>query len=252
MNDIRKNTKEEVVIVKAQFKIPKFFWILTIIFLFFAALFLTRPFVFLFLDDSAVYDSGLETLHIMVGSLSLIAGVFFAIATGGVKKSSCEITNKRIKGSVRVFGFKKTFSYRIDEINNIEIGSFLGLHTLILNFSQGYGPTTPVRYGRGGATINAANTFRITFLSNEQEMYDELSDLLTSVKNDKDLQTDIEMSKIAVEEKKANAFETMAQNLNGTMKTSSYIEELKELKNLLDSEVITKEEFENKKKELLK
>lgn len=85
-----------------------------------------------------------------------------------------------------------------------------------------------------------------------------MSNLLTSVKNDKDLMVDIEMSKIDAENRKAGAFESMANNMgaNPTAKVQSnnqtYIEELKGLKELLDAGIISEEEFNEKKKNLLK
>ena len=80
--------------------------------------------------------------------------------------------------------------------------------------------------------------------------------MLTTLKNDKDLMVDIEMSKIDAENKKAAAFERIATNMSGASQhrnagSQNYIEELKGLKELLDSGIISKEEFEEKKKNLL-
>lgn len=137
----------------------------------------------------------------------------------------------------------------------MEIGSSLGLHTLNLNFSQGNGLSTPITYGKGAALANEKNLFSVCFLANYEEVYQKLSDLLCSIKNDKDLKMDIEMSKIEAENRKAVAFEKMASNIGGTMpqkeNDTDYIKQLKGLKELLDEGVISQEEFEEKKKQLL-
>lgn len=167
------------------------------------------------------------------------------------------MTNKRIYGVTSIFIAKKKYSYRLDEIDNVETVSSLGIHGLVLNFSQGHGPQGVVRYNRGVTTVSGAGTFKITNIANIDEVYEKLSDLLTSVKNDKDLMVDIEMSKVQAENRKATAFENMASNMGGTTTTKTnnnptYIEELKGLKELLDAGIISETEFEEKKKNLLK
>ena len=63
---------------------------------------------------------------------------------------------------------------------------------------------------------------------------------------------DIEMKKVEAANKQAEAIANMASGTSGKQSNSgSYIEELKELKALLDNEIITQEEFNQKKTELL-
>ena len=65
------------------------------------------------------------------------------------------------------------------------------------------------------------------------------------------------MSKIDVENRKADALENVAKSIGGekidssSKGSASYIDELRELKKLCDEGVITQEEFEREKKEIL-
>lgn len=243
MNDIRLNKEQEKEIVRAKFKIPPLIIILLVVFIV-GAMFCFHSY------GEFAYAIGITALIFVLP--------FFISWIIGIKKSSCVITNKRIYGVTSIFIIRKKYSYRLDEIDNAETISTLGIHGLALNFSQGHGPQGVVRYNRGVAAVSGAGTFRITNIANIDEVYDKLSNLLTSVKNDKDLMVDIEMSKIDAENRKAGAFESMANNMgaNPTAKVQSnnqtYIEELKGLKELLDAGIISEEEFNEKKKNLLK
>ncbi len=73
------------------------------------------------------------------------------------------------------------------------------------------------------------------------------------------MHTDIEMKRIVAQEIQAKAFEKIAtgitnpQNkLKSNQNNMSYIEEIKNLKGLLDEGIITQDEFEQKKLQLLK
>lgn len=257
MNEIRKNNEQEITIVEAKFKMPKIIKFLYI--------FIIAQFIFLFLigistiGDIEYHDnSEMQAMEIAfpIVFVPILITVFVSHANA-IKKSSCIITNKRIKGVTAVFTAKKTFSYRLDEIDNVEIVSSGPIHILVLYFSQGHGPARPAIYTRNNYNFGN-NAFRIAHVSNLQEVYDKLSQLLCSIKNDKDLQVDIEMSKIETENRKAVAIENMANNIGGNIKPtnrrqgSDYISQLITLKELLDSGIITQEEFDNKKQELLK
>lgn len=186
----------------------------------------------------------------------LVFGLFTLLHMSAIRACKLEVTNKRIKGVRNLFIAKKQFSYRLDEIDHVELGSSLGCNTIDINFSNG-GGAAPVVIRNGLGTTTAANIFRMSCLKNGQEVYDKLCDLLASVKNEMDLKTDIEMAKIEVENKKATAMESMASNMAGgsaqhSNNNSSYINELKELKGLLDAGIITQAEFDEKKAKLLK
>lgn len=260
MHDIRISKEQEEVLVRAKFKIPTIVIVLFVFFAFGALLFLIDGIVLFQKSINDYYDnSSLDgSIYFALGITFLIVILPMFIAwMVGIKKSSCIVTNKRIYGVTTIFIVKKKYSYRLDEIDNVETISSLGIHGLALNFSQGHGPQDVVRYNRGVTTMSGAGTFRITNIANIDEVYEKLSGLLTSVKNDKDLMVDIEMSKVQVENRKAAAFESMASSMGETTPTKTnnnftYIEELKGLKELLDAGIISEAEFEEKKKDLLK
>ena len=268
MNKIRLNDEEEREIVAARFRIPP---IIVVLFVFIFLNALISLIVGIVLDVHASSDVDLYSYE-EASSSSSVAGPLIALGIAfivvlvpiliawmvGIKKSKCVVTNKRIYGVTSIFIARKQYSYRLDEIESVETVSTLGINGLALNFSQGYGPQGNVRYNRGVATVSGAGVFKINFIADVDEVYSKLSQLLTSVKNDKDLMVDIEMSKIEAENRKAAAFENIATNINGNSTTkqqnvsSNYIEELKQLKSLLDAGILSEEEFNEKKKQILK
>ncbi len=261
MHDIRISKEQEEVLVRAKFKIPTIVIVLFVFFAFNALLLLIDGIVLFQKSINDYYDNSSSDGSIFLFALGIAFSIvilpMFIVWMIGIKKSSCIVTNKRIYGVTSIFIIKKKYSYRLDEIDNVETISSLGIHGLALNFSQGHGPQDVVRYNRGVTTMSGAGTFRITNIANIDEVYEKLSGLLTSVKNDKDLMVDIEMSKVQAENRKAAAFESIASNMGETTPTKTnnnftYIEELKGLKELLDAGIISEAEFEEKKKDLLK
>lgn len=255
MNDIRKNTEQETEIVSAKFKIPVIFKVFFIMETIYCLLCLSLVFI-LFSDGGCFKSGGFESGFALTCLLIVWIVLLFNII--GIKRSICIVTNKRIYGTIKIVIITKKFSYRLDEVDNVEVTSTLGVQALVLNFSQGHGPQGTITYKRGTATVRGAGTFRIGCLANADEMYNKLSELIVSVKNDKDLMVDIEMEKIGTEDRKAAAFEQIANNIgeksshSATQSNSDdYIKELKGLKELLDDGIITKEEFEARKKKLL-
>ena len=248
MNDIRKNNEEEKVLATAVIKAPAFLVVFTILGFAFALLFIIVGFAIALGEDADSTGVFMAAL----GFFLIPIAVIMVVGTSAIKHCKCEVTNKRIKGVTTNFIIKKTYSYRLDEIDNVEITKFLGINALALNFSQGHGPSAPIRYGRGTTGITAANTFRVAYIANAEVLYEQLSELLTSLKNHEDVMVDIEMKKVEAANKQAEAIAQMASGTSSKPSNSgSYIEELKELKGLLDSGVITQEEFDAKKAELL-
>lgn len=261
MNDIRINKEEEKEIVKARFKIPPLIFVLFILFTLNALVTLIVGIALevISMNDSNYYGD-LHSSNIFLIAFGIVLLLFvlpiFIIWMVGIKKSACVVTDKRIYGVTNFFIVKKKYSYRLDEIENVETVSTIGIHGLALNFSQGHGPQGVVKYDKGVATVSGAGVFKITNIANIDEIYDKLSKLLTSVKNDKDVMIDVEMSKVEAENRKAAAFESMATNVGETnisnaKRDLNYIEELKSLKELLDAGIINEKEFESKKKQLL-
>ena len=249
MHEIRKNNEEEKEIIFVKFKMPGLILAIYIWVFVHAILFLILGIT---LGDE---DGGIGFFSVGF-SLILVLLPIFILHFIGIKKSSCSVTNKRISGVISAFIIKKTFSYRLDEIDSIELSSVLGIHTLNLNFTQGHGPKASIRYRRGVSMSNGDGIFKISFISNYQEVYEKLTDLMTSIKNEVDLQVDIQMSKVDAENRKAAAFESIASNMIGTQATaqnnSDYIGKIKALKELLDCGAISQAEFDEKKAELLK
>lgn len=236
MNEIRKNTEEEIIIAKAHFKAPILEIVLRLV-LFISCLLMFSYFY-------SIYN------YTAIGVLFCLLMLFFGfsfIPYFFIKNSSCTVTNKRIYGKKFSFSGLKEYSYRLDKIDNIET---VGKDTIIIHFEQG-------NKTDNSTTSTDALLFKIEYIANLNEFYNQILKLITNIKNDKDLIVDIEMSKVDAEKQKAAAFEKLANNISNNQYTtentkSDYISELKELKGLVDAGIITEEEFQEKKKQLLK
>ena len=247
MYEIRQNQEEEKFLAYGTFKLPSIFK-----FFYFFAFALIAIFLIIGISDitaldpdSFFYETQLANacFFLAFGVVGLILTlVFFVMHVVGLNQSSCIITNKCIKG-VSKFIVTKRYSYRLDEIDNVELVSTLGIYVIQLNFTQGHiANSNPVKYNQWTGTFQANNTFRISNLVNGKELYAKLTDLLTNVKNEKE-------TLIELEAKKVSAFEKMANN---SPSQPDEAEQLKKWKTLLDLGIITKAEFEKKKKEILK
>lgn len=266
MNEIRKNTEEEVTYLEGKFKISLgaiLGYLLGLLAI--GAVF--SPVIVIFVISFTGMSTAGETADwrimlpflIIMGAIFVGYNVYKIFRLAGIKKNKLYVTNKRIYGLQHVIFSKTSYSYRLDEIDNVEMNSTFGQHILKLIFTNGASaPTTVVRYSRGG-TVSSSSFFSIPYLENYQEIYDKMVELLASKKNLVDLDTDIRMSAINTESRKAEALEKMATNINGGGNNTaprkkgevSYIEEIKQLKELLDSGAISKEEYEQEKKEIL-
>lgn len=253
MNDIRKNTEEEKTLITARFKVPAVITVFMIISFVNAALFFIVGIVIAATSEKDVFGGA---FMITMSIFLLIIAIIMVVGSNAIKHCRCQITNKRIKGVTTNFIGKKTYSYRLDEIDNVEVTRFFGVSALALNFTQGHGPQNQqITYHRGVTTVSASNTFRLSYIANAEELYEKASELLTSLKNHEDVMVDIEMEKVKAANKQAEAIEKLATGSvkpsDSTPTSGSYIEELKQLKELLDNGIITQEEFDIKKAELL-
>lgn len=131
--------------------------------------------------------------------------------------------------------------------------STLGFNNVIeISFSQGNNVRNKHYNNKKSRYYHKKNLLPLEFVANAREFYEALSNLLVSIKNDIDVQIDIEMAKVNAENKKVDVLETLVNKASSSNQNSnSYIFELKELKGLLDDGVITLEEFNKKKSELL-
>lgn len=97
----------------------------------------------------------------------------------------------------------------------------------------------------------------MNYIEKSDAFFNAVSKILMSVKNDKDVKADIEVKKIEVQARQADAFMRIADNIsnkqtNQPERKDDYISQLQRLKQLLDSGVITQQEFNEKKEQLLK
>ena len=268
MNEIRKNKEEEVEVVSADFAIPKFLKVLLFILIgvcLLAGIVVLCLLFSLTKEMESVTNGKTDGVTILsyflniveAAPLFVIAAVLFGLLKSldkSCKNAQCIVTNKSIKGTPASIIAKKSFNYRLDEIDNIEMQSFLGIHTLVLNFSQGkLVQNNNVNYRQGILGMQGANIFRISCIENYEEVYDKLSGLLASVKNDKDVAIDIEMRKVEAEDRKAAAFEMVASKLGSTeTKQDDSLTKLERLVKLKENGAISEEEYNKKKEEIFK
>lgn len=265
MNEIRKNTEKEEPIVTAKFKMPTITKVILIFFICDTALYALSCLIVLAISNERMLESYI--IQMILGILlTAFLVIVFVFSSKAIESSSCTVTDKRIYGVTARFLSKRNFSYRIDMIDNVEVGSFMGLRTLILHFRQdgaiGQQANVQARTGGiGGMNALGGNLFVVNYLTDHsaKEVYENISKLLLSIKNDKDVQVDLEMKKVEIEEKKAQAFMAMASNMdegNGERQINNqggkdYIAQLKELNELKEQGILTEEEFKEKKKQLL-
>ena len=159
MNNIRKNTEEEKILLELSFKMPTLVKIVYGIFI--------------------VIFSGLY----LVGAIIPI--IILCLHIKKMKTWNCKITNKRIYGTTG-FVMTSAYSHRLDMIDDVSITEFLGVKSLKLTFSQ----------GKTNHTTTNGNFFFISWIDNVTDAYNKVTELLNEVKNEIDLQTDIEMKKI--------------------------------------------------------
>lgn len=145
---------------------------------------------------------------------------------------------------------KNAFSHRLDMIDDVRLSAT----------ALGHGDSTlTILFSKGNDRGSVQQVLTLKYVENSKEVYEALSGYIAAIKTDKNLHTDIEMKRIGAQEIQAKAFEKIAtgitypQNiLKSNQNNMSYIEEIKNLKVLLDEGIITKEEFEQKKLQLLK
>lgn len=248
MNEIRKNYETEVEILRIKFKIPAVIIIKMLV-----------SFITLFASGMVLVFRDTDASRLVGGILLAISFCFVLIeilVIVAIKKNNTVVTNKLIKGVRCFFFIKKRFSYRLDEIENVEARSILGIHSLAFNFTQGHWTNRSTFYGQGFRPMISAGMFRISFVADIKTVYEKLSELITNIKNERDVLIDVEMSKVEVETKKVQILEEMVKGIISkqglsTTEQQSYLSELRLLKELLDSGAITQEEYEKKKNELL-
>lgn len=240
MDIIRKNDENEEILAHAKCRMPASILIasLTGLGVFFAFLLA----MIIIIVSNRAYDY--IYWYIIPIILFVVLLIYFIFRVVTISKTGVFLTNKRIYGTAVSRWTKINYSYRLDTINGVELGQSFGYNTIIIDFLHG-----------NDRSEGNSCSFIIKYLIDCKEFYETINDRLLSIKNDKDLQTDIQLKSIDAENKKASAFEKIADTYSTdttkTDKNFDYITQLKGLKELLDSGVITQQEFEEKKKKLL-
>ena len=215
MNEIRKNNDKEETLLQLSFEMPKIAKIMWII----AIGISTTPFISMVKQSielsslmGVTFFPSESVIFLIIPAILLC--VFLRICKR-VPQWSCEITNKNIKIQSGIFG-SKLKSYRLDTIDDVEISEFLGVSRLKLLFTKGKkNQTVVVVGGANNSAITGVMPVYINWIVDVQKAYDKLTELLGSVKNEIELEVDIEMKKIEAENKKAEAFSKIADGLVG-------------------------------------
>jgi len=258
MNEIRKNKEVEVDQVSMSFKMEPALILLGCLQMLLAVGLMVGGFFIIW----KVQDGGFPGLILMIiGALFFIGyllGMIFRKI--GMKRSKVTVSNRRIYGVYCLYIRKRDFSYRLDEIDNVELSSFLGAKQLVINFQDGKGPraSAQVSYGNMPQGMYGSGVLRFQCVENYQEVYDKLNEMLLALKSNTDVEIDMKMARVDSENRKADALEDIANGLAGgaiaaqsASNATSYIDEIKKLKELLDCGAITQEEFDTEKKEIL-
>lgn len=257
--DIRKNTDERdagKTLVEGVFGPTPLHWVA----LTFSIILVIIPVVFIAIFIASVFEDGITgpemgfvlPIWILILLVFCIPLVMSILSIVRVKRGTLKVQERLISGRCVISLGWRTFSYRLDQIDGVEIRRFLGADEIVFNISAGHLNAPTPSLGSGFSRSFGAGVGTIPFLKNAKEVYDVISDLLLDKRTDKDVAVDIEMRKVSAQNRQADAVERIADNTVVAAGGSvSYIEELKGLKELLDSGVITQEEFDAKKAAIL-
>lgn len=220
MEEARKNTEKEEILLNIEFQVPISVHILFILFILTSiilAFVLHSPYLFI-----------ICSLILICLYISLCLGVIF---------NECVVTNKVIRGRKFVlFGYKK-FSYRLDSISDITSINVLGLNSVKITFNQGY------------LNVNGKNKpFTISYISQYNHVIEKLNQILENVKNDKDVQVSLSLKQTEALNNIASSIDNQKKEIS---KNVNALDSIRELKNMVDEGLITQEEYEKKKKDLL-
>ncbi|MGN1012438.1 MAG: SHOCT domain-containing protein [Clostridia bacterium] len=189
--------------------------------------------------------------------LILYCGVMFGVsgAVSGVRVLSTQLSKTALK-KIPQKALTKTFWYPILK----KIANFIGISMTKKTFAQGVSKAVPVIGGFISGGINFASMMPMANRLNDA------LDKATFNYSDEEFNKDIEiiMNPDEYEEEKTTVSKKVADGINNTtIGISKFIskigkkekndpyEEIKKLKDLLDNNIITQDEFEQKKKQLL-
>ena len=227
MEEIRKNTDKENILLDIKFKFPLFIHITNILIL--LCLFTLT----IFLTITTETDLTTKIYLWLISSIYLIVYIVLSI---GIRFNRCYLTNKVIQGRKFILIGFRNFSFRLDMISNIETNNILGINGLKGGVTQGY------------ISENNKKPFVLNFVDDYTNVIKILNNILKSVKNDKDVATSLSVKQTEALNNIASAINTKKNNETTAINT---ITSIKQLKELYDAKIITQEEYEKKKKDLL-
>ena len=118
-------------------------------------------------------------------------------------------------------------------IDGVESQNIAGINGIKIKFTQGYVNST------GGD-----KTLKIENVKNIDEILAQLNKIISSIRNDKDVAADLSL-------KQSQAINNIATSIASNKQSVDIVNSLSQLKRLLDEKVISSEECEKKRKELL-
>lgn len=190
--------------------------------------------------------------------LILYCGVMFGVsgAVSGVRVLSTQLSKTALK-KIPQKALTKTFWYPILK----KIANFIGINLTKKTFAQGVSKAVPIIGGFISGGINFASMMPMANRLNDT------LDKATFDYSDEEFNKDIEIimnpdEYEEVQEEKTSITKNISEGINNTTagisnfiskigKKNDPYEELKKLKELLDNNLITQEEYEQKKKQLL-
>lgn len=230
MKNTKVNLEKEIIVGKCKPPILHYVFYESL-FVIFSILFLIPIIIYLINNSSTLYII-LSPFLFIFGLLAIFFLPVFIIRAKNIRKCYIKITNQRVFGTNISLVNTYEFSYSLKSISSIKYRKFFGVETIIIKFGNGKSPTIESldEFLIGG--------FAFQFLVNGREVYEKLEDAIIN----NNVKEDISLGKsgLPIKSDESSAKEDLA-----------YINEIRALKGLLDEGIITNQEFEEKKKELL-
>lgn len=191
--------------------------------------------------------------------LILYCGVMFGVsgAVSGVRVLSVQLSKVALK-KIPQKALTKTFWYPIIK----KIASFIGIKLTKKTFAQGVSKAVPVIGGFVSGGVNFASMmpmanrlndalYKATFNYSDEEFNNDI-EIIMNIDENEEIEEKKDVGKKISEgfNNTTAGITNFISNIGKNKKEDPY-EEVKKLKELLDNDIITQEEFDKKKKELL-
>lgn len=129
MEEIRKDDEKEVVLLKITHKIPMF---INLLFIVLATVCVVMEIMSITQAKKMDIPLNHVYLFILIGIVLLYFLVMFIVSN-----SKCKITNKKIFSEFLTNTINSVKYSRLDKIDNVSAGSFLGANYIVINYKQG-------------------------------------------------------------------------------------------------------------------